>query len=387
MKNEIPYYQDYLSSDFQNYLLKNATAVKGVDHLLEIGTGGGLENIDSLKFVCHLYDEVKEELHSVLNQRVVDRKFIDERVKSYYEFNQEYQNDFETILGDKDADDRVVIGPLRDDYAKTVKANKVADIPDYLQGNHITLFGPPDDAKLSINAMNAFHRKLKGEPEIVTDILKTHDGVPKWGADDEDSKTPLRRDLISASVNLTGCLDKSIEFHDEKRNKSYKLDSEKLSFPIKRFPGLALPCSFLFYNKSPIPLHLYDFALHIYKNFHNPEALVFYVPKLENEEEARYIKNMIETAEELIKKEHPEYMIGTVRLVIVLEKPRAVFRVNEMMDELYPYFAGASLGWHDYLGSTARLFKEDGNYRIPVKADPDIVIKYIRPLTIYLPML
>ncbi len=87
---------------------------------------------------------------------------------------------------------------------------------------------------------------------------------------------------------------------------------------------------------------------------------------------------MFETAETLIQKLHPEYKLGTIRTLIVLENPRAVFRVNEIMDELYPYFAGASLGWHDYLGSTARLFKEDANYRIPVKADPNIVIKYIK---------
>src|SRR3989338_1644021 len=64
--------------------------------------------------------------------------------------------------------------------------------------------------------------------------------------------------------------------------------------------------------------------------------------------------------------------------MIVLENPRAIFQVNEIMDALHPYFVGASLGWHDYLASTARLFKNDGNYRIPVKADPDIVIKYIK---------
>ena len=40
--------------------------------------------------------------------------------------------------------------------------------------------------------------------------------------------------------------------------------------------------------------------------------------------------------------------------------------------------AGASLGWHDYLASMARLMKEDPNYRIPVKADPEIVIKHIK---------
>jgi len=83
------------------------------------------------------------------------------------------------------------------------------------------------------------------------------------------------------------------------------------------------------------------------------------------------------TAEEMIQKLHPQYKLGTIRLMIVLENPRAIFRTNEIMDELYPYFAGASLGWHDYLASTARIFKEDSNYRIPVKADPNIVIKYI----------
>jgi len=106
--------------------------------------------------------------------------------------------------------------------------------------------------------------------------------------------------------------------------------------------------------------------------------LAFYVPKLENEEEARYVKLMIEHAEKLIQSIHPTYKLGTIRLMIVLENPRAVFRVHEIIDELHPYFVGASLGWHDYLASTARLFKEDGNYRIPVKADPNIVIKYIK---------
>ncbi len=382
-KQDIPYYQDYLSQDFQGYLAQEATEVKGVPGLVEIGQGGGLENQDSLKFVCALYAEVKVELNNVLNQRVVDRKFIDERMKSYYEFNQEQGNDFagkgyKTLLGDKDADNRIVVGPKLDDYSGKSQGAKVAPIPEYLQGNHVTLFGPPDNAKLSINAMNAFHRKLKGEPQIVTEILKTHTGVPKWGADDEDSKTPLRSDLINACTNLTSCLNRDLKFFDEKRNTTYELAADKLSFPIKRFPGLALPCSFLSYRGNPIPLHLYDFALHLFENWHNPEALVFYVPKLENEEEARYIKIMMERAENRIKEIHPEYKLGTIRLIIVLENPRAVFRVNEMMDELFPYFAGASLGWHDYLGSTARLFKEDGNYRIPVKADPDIVIKYIK---------
>lgn len=382
-KRDIPYYQDYISENFGEYLKNEGQDFPGVPGLVHIGKSGGLESPESLQFLCDLYEKVKDLLNTTLERRIKDRAFIDQRVKAYYEYNQKEGVDFlsptyKTILGDEDENGRIVIGPKLKNYCGKSEAAAVAPIPDHLKGFHVTLFGPPDDPKLSINAMNSFHRKLRDEPEIVPEILKSCRDLPMWGADDEDSKTPLREDLISAAENLTGCFNGDIRFEDKKRKKTYELVDEKLSQPIKRFPGLALPATFLFFQGNPLPLHLYDFALHLFHHWHNPKALTFYVPKLENEEEAAYVKFMIETAERMVKNLHPEYELGTVRVIIVLENPRAVFRVNEMMDELYPYFVGASLGWHDYLGSTARLFKEDGNYRIPVKADPDIVIKYIK---------
>lgn len=381
MKRSIPYYRDFISDALLATLLKEAKLFDGVENLQHIGTSGGLENKDSLNFLCELYESLEGELNAVLNRRMSDRKFIDERTRASVVFNQEWKRDFldsdyRTVFGLEDAEGRIVIGPKNPNY-HSQGGRPIAPIPEYLQGNHVTLFGPPDNAKLSINAMNAYHRKLKDEPAIVEELLKTHNSLPKWGADDEDSKTPLREDLISAGENLTACLDGTIAF-TETNGRKYELATEKRSLPIKRFPGLALPSFFMFYKGQPLPLHMYDFALHIFKNWHNPQAMVFYVPKLENEEEARYIRLMLETAEKIIHKLHPEYKIGTIRLMIVLENPRAVFRAHEIMDELYPYFVGASLGWHDFLASAARLFKEDANYRIPVKADPDIVIKYIK---------
>lgn len=378
-KSEIPYYDDFLSPDIKAHLLNTAKPIDGLPDILHLGVSEGLEGTESLRFLCELYDEVKEELNLVLNRRMRDRKFIDERTRALKSYNEEFKRDYlspdyMTIMGQEDAEGRIVLGPKTDNYAQT-GGQPVAAIPDWLKGNHVTLFGPPDSAKLSINAMNAYHRKLKDEPEIVSELLSTHESLPKWGADDEDSKTPLREDLISAGVNLTKCLEGNLSVDDGKK---YELAQDKLSLPIKRFPGLALPCFFMFYKGEPLPLHLYDFALHFFRNWHNPKALAFYVPKLENEEEARYIRIMLEKAERLLKKTYPSYATGSIRLMIVLENPRAVFRTHEIMDELYPYFAGASLGWHDYLASTARLFKEDPHYRIPVKADPDIVIKYIK---------
>lgn len=375
---EIPYYHDYVSPDLARHLLAKAQTVAGIDGLVEVGHGGGLETKPALEFLVELYKEIKDELRQVLEQRRIDRKFIDERVKATFEFNQSFGRDildpdYQTILGLQDGNGRVVIGPLSKNFSRAGGA-PVAPLPEFLKGPHVTLFGPPDSAKMAINAMNAYHRKLPGEPAIVEELIG---GVsPMWGADDEDSKTPLHQDLVDAAVNLTACFDGSLSLKEA--GKSYDLASDHLALPIKRFPGLALPSTFLFYRENPIPLHLYDFALHLFRNWKNPHALVFYVPKLENEEEAAYIHSMIAAAERRIKHLNPSYQEGSVRLMIVLENPRAILRAHEIMDALHPYFAGASLGWHDYLASTARVFKEDGNYRIPVKADPGIVIKYIK---------
>ena len=382
-KIDIPYYEDYLSQSLIEHLEKESQPVEGVPGLRSIGTQGGLETTASLRFLLELYQRLKEPLHRVLTQRKIDRKFLDERTRACFELNRSLNidlkdPDYQTVLGHEDGDGRIVMGPKNEFFCKKGYGDPIASLPPFLKGTHVTLFGPPDDAKLSINAMNAFHRKIKNEPAVVEQILQTCTGAPFWGADDEDSKTPLRSDLIAAGENLRGCFQGDLTYRDEKSGKSYQLESSRLSLPIKRFPGLALPSPFLLFEGNPIPLHLYDFALHLYAHWENDRALCYYVPKLENEEEASYIRLMIETAEELIKKEHPSYQPGSIRLFIVLENPRAIFRVNEIMDALHPYFAGASLGWHDYLASTARLFKNDGNYRIPVKADPNIVIKYIK---------
>lgn len=379
---DIPYFEDFISPELRAYLLQQARPVPSVSGLTQIGEGGGLENAESLMYLCELYDELKTDLASILNRRTADRAFIDQRCRALSVFNHEHKRDYQsadyrTILGLEDSEGRIVIGPKRADYVKKGGA-PIAPLPHYLQGPHVTLFGPPDSAKLAVNAMNAYHRQLPGEPVIVGDLLRSSVHAPKWGADDEDSKTPLRADLVSAGENLSRCFDGSLIAIDEKSGKRYEIHKEKRAQPIKRFPGLALPCTFLFRGDNPIPLHLYDFALHFYQNWRNPEALVFYVPKLEHEEEARYIHLMMDRAEKLLKVKHPDYRMGQIRLMIVLENPRAIFRTHEIMDELYPYFAGASLGWHDYLASTARIFKEDSQYRIPAKSDPNIVIKYIK---------
>ncbi len=373
-------YSRFLSESFVQQLAQDYDAVPNLPDLCVapglISAFPQIETESALGFVCELYEKMHADLDKILEQRVIDRAFLDQKIQELKEHNQgvDYSSDdYQTPIGLLDSAGRMVLGQ-RD---PAVDRNKIV-VPDYLKGNQITLFGPPDTVKMSINAMNALHHRLPNEPDIVEELVEASGDVPRWGADNEDSKTPMMRHFLHACENLIGCYQKNIAFDDERRGKKYRLKNEKLAVPIKRIPGLALPDGNHLWKGAPIPLHLFDLAMHIFHNWSRPEALCLYVPKLENEEEAAYLCKLIRTAEELIVEQNPSYRIGSVKIFVVFENPRAIFRIAEMAEALHPYFVGGSLGWHDFLASTARLFKHDPNYRIPVKADPNIVINHIK---------
>ncbi|MSP55118.1 MAG: hypothetical protein EXR69_05870 [Myxococcales bacterium] len=377
---DLPYYLDYLPAPLVARLLNDAEAVPGVPGL-RVAPGlqrefPGLESPEILWLVCDVYRSVLPTLARVLDQRRIDRAFLDaETLRCAVRNGSLGVRDpgYDSVVGKRDAGGRLVVGP-----AVGVVQCPAVDVPPWLGGDQITLFGPPDDPKLSINAMNALHRRRPGEAPIVAELVEASGIVPRWGADSEDSKTPLTRSLLQASENLVGCFDGTLSFTDPRSGKVYSLAATQRALPIKRVAGLALPDGSHLLDGNPLPLHLIELVQHLWLHRDRVEARVFYVPKLENEEEAAYFALLVHTAERAVKARHPAYPLGSVRLMIVFENPRAIFRIREMAAALHPYFLGGSLGWHDFLASTARLFRHDPNYRIPVKADPDIVIRHIK---------
>ena len=376
---DIPYYLNYIPEPLLQHLHSTGSPTSVPEFVVAPGLQKEFSNIETdaaWRFIIAIYEQVKHLLDQVLQQRSKDREFIDHTTHALQKLNRETKYlsaQYKTVIGMTDNNNRLVVGPHRTNIQTIKKVN----IPTFLKGDQVTLFGPPDTQKMSINAMNAIHRVPPNEPSIIAELVEQSKQVPRWGADNEDSKTPIMRNFLQACENLIGCYKKDLQFTDH-RGKHYQLKDSNLSIPIKRIPGLGLPDGHHLYRGNPLPLHLYDFAMHLFHNWSRPQALVFYVPKLENEEEARYLRQMIRISEEAVQKIHPEYKIGSVGLFIVFENPRAIFRIQEMANALHPYFLGGSLGWHDFLASTARLFKNDPNYRIPVKADPNIVINHIK---------
>ena len=361
-------YGDFLPPPLVQVLDETAREVPGVQGLKVtpslLDDFPSLENEQVLQMVVEVFRTVEQPLRELLKQRAIDRVFVDTHMK----------NDVDTdIIGAKDSTGRIVVGP-----AEQPCTQRPVTIPEHLHGPQVTLFGPPDSAKMSINAMNALHRRLPGESSLVAELVERSGHVPRWGADSEDSKTPMAADLRRASINLAGCFDGTLQFDDPNNGKQYTLAESGRSKPVKRIPGFALPDGDHLLDGVPMPLHLVELVQHVWLNRHRPEAQVLYVPKLENDEEAAYLATLLHETEQAVKRREPSFQIHTVRVILVFENPRAIFRIREMAEALFPYFLGGSLGWHDFLASTARLFRHDADYRIPVKADPNIVIRNIR---------
>ena len=379
-QTDIPAFLDFIPATLLDELHERAVPL---ERLPDLRVAPGLleaypdvETPECLALVVRVYMALRSQLAALLEQRKIDRAFLDGEVQACVSknANRPYDAaDYATPIGAKDAAKRLVLGPL----PQGIRTQQ-CDIPDFVRGDQVTLFGPPDTARMAIHAMNALHRKRADEPPIVAQLLSDKEIVPRWGADNEDSKTPIMRNYLAACRNLKGCYDGSLEVKNPKTKEPYRIAETQRSIPIKRIPGLALPDGNHIFRKNPLPLHLYDLVQHVWHNRHQPNALLFYVPKLENEEEAAYLRQLIELTEREILIMDPSFVPGLIRILVVFENPRAIFRIREIAAALGNYFLGGSLGWHDFLASTARLFRHDPRYRIPVKADPDIVIRHIK---------
>jgi hypothetical protein len=302
-------------------------------------TFGEIDTPDALRAVVRVYLATRDELFGVLARRDADRAFIDKYTADAAARNAgvEYTSpQYDTVIGKKDSTGRVVIGPTECAFGPSDKVR----VPPFLQGDQVasrryakshgpadlslrqvTLFGPPDSAKMCISAMNSVHAQPAGEPSVVSELVDLSQTVPRWGADNEDSKTPILSNLMAASANLIHCFNKTIAFDDAATGKAYRLHTDRLAVPIKRVVGLALPDGAHLFEGYPLPLHLYDFVMHAWHNRHHAEALVFYIPKLESEGDARYVKSLVTATERVLAEENRSYQRGTIKLFIVRPSP------------------------------------------------------------------
>ncbi|MQM05466.1 hypothetical protein Taro_038276 [Colocasia esculenta] len=220
-----------------------------------------------------------------------------------------------------------------------------APVPPAVADRSVEITGPVE-RKMVINALNS--------------------GAKVFMADFEDALSPSWENLMRGQVNLRDAVNGTISFHDEARNRVYKLN-ERTAKLFVRPRGWHLPEAHVLVDGEPAIGCLVDFGLYFFHNHkqfrasqgggHGP---FFYLPKMEHSREAKIWDGVFERAERWAGIER-----GSVRATVLIETLPAVFQMDEILYELREHSLGLNCGRWDYIFSYVKTFRAHPDRLLP----------------------
>ena len=236
----------------------------------------------------------------------------------------------------------------------------VAPVPEDLQDRRVEITGPAGDPKMVINAFNS--------------------GAKIFMADFEDANSPTYANTIQGQINLRDAIRRTLTYTSPE-GKEYKL-KENIATLIVRPRGWHLVEKHFLIVGTPISASLFDFGLFF---FHNAKTLIergsgpyFYLPKLENAQEARLWNEVFEFAQEELG--IPK---GTIKATVLIETITAAFEADEILYELKDHSAGLNCGRWDYIFSTIKKFRNHKDFILPDRAQVTMEVPFMRAYTLY----
>ncbi|CAD5223635.1 unnamed protein product [Bursaphelenchus okinawaensis] len=318
-----------------------ATAPADEDEIVTITapTEAGDEKIltpDATRFLKDLHQKFEPKRRKLLAQR----KILQARIDSG-----EWFPDFDPATA-----------ALREDLSW-----KGASIPQDMSDRRVEITGPTD-RKMVINALNS--------------------GARVFMADFEDSNSPTWRNQLEGQINLYDAVRGNIEYTHPATKKRYVLEDNTAVLNV-RPRGWHLPEKHVIINKEPISGSLFDFGLYI---FHNHKALqekgsapYFYLPKLENAQEAALWAEVFAYTEEKLGIPH-----GTIRCTILNEHLLATFQTDEIIHALKDYIIGVNFGRWDYLFSYIKVLRNHRKHLLPDRFQLTMTSQFMRTCALHL---
>ncbi|MEO0607715.1 MAG: malate synthase A [Pseudomonadota bacterium] len=222
---------------------------------------------------------------------------------------------------------------------------EVAEIPKALLDRRVEITGPVD-RKMMINALNS--------------------GAKMFMADFEDASSPTFTNMIEGQANMIDYAAGHLEFEDEARGKSYRLNDETATMLV-RPRGWHLEEAHVTVDGRAISASLFDFGLHIY---HNGKALMeqekgpfYYLPKMENYQEARLWNDVFNFAQAALGIPH-----GTIKATVLIETLPAAFQMDEILYVMRNHIVGLNCGRWDYIFSYIKTLRNHPDYVLPDRA-------------------
>lgn len=222
---------------------------------------------------------------------------------------------------------------------------KVRPAPDDLQDRRVEITGPVD-RKMIINALNC--------------------GAKVFMADFEDASSPSWTNMVEGQINLLDANRRTIEFAHPSKDKLYSLIKNPAVLLV-RPRGWHLDEAHMQVDGEAISASLFDFGLYLFHNHQALEALksgpYYYLPKLENAQEARLWNLVILHAQSRLG-----LRAGTVRVTVLIETILASLQLNEILYELRDHICGLNCGRWDYIFSFIKRFQNRADKILPDRA-------------------
>lgn len=255
---------------------------------------------------------------------------------------------------------------FREDTARIRERDdwKVAGAGPGLEDRRVEITGPTDP-RMTINALNS--------------------GAKVWLADQEDATSPTWENVIGGQLSLYDAIRGQLEF-TAPNGKHYAVTAEQTPTIVMRPRGWHLEEHHLEFTDEhgrtmPASGSLVDFGLYA---FHNAKALIeagrgpyFYLPKIEQAEEARLWDQVFSFTEQFLGIEH-----GTIRATVLIETLPAAFQMDEILYELRDHCAGLNAGRWDYIFSIIKTYRGRGSrFVLPDRNEVTMTVGFMRAYT------
>ncbi|HTF88154.1 MAG TPA: malate synthase A [Planctomycetota bacterium] len=224
---------------------------------------------------------------------------------------------------------------------------KAASAPADLRDRRVEITGPVE-RKMIINALNS--------------------GANVFMADFEDSNAPTFANQLAGQQNLIDAVRRTIRFDDPRTGKSYRLN-DSIATLVVRPRGWHLDERHVFIDGAPMSGSIFDFGLFFFhcarEQLARGSGPYFYLPKLENHQEARLWNEVFVAAQ--AAQGIPR---GTIRATVLIETILAAFEMDEILFELREHSSGLNCGRWDYIFSFIKKFRNRADSVLP---DRDLV--------------
>ena len=218
----------------------------------------------------------------------------------------------------------------------------IRGIPKDLLDRRVEITGPTT-RKMIVNALNS--------------------GASVFMADFEDALSPTWANVIEGQINLLDYWMGQIDFTDPENGKEYKITG-KPAVLIVRPRGWHLLEEHILLDGQPVAGAFVDFGLYIVHTAHRSldqgSGPYFYLPKIENRNEARLWNEVFELAQR-----HLGLPIGTIKATVLIETLPAAFEMHEILFELRDHIVGLNCGRWDYIFSYIKTLRAKPEYLLP----------------------